>query len=60
MNPIETRKPGIAQDNKPEIAHDRALQDGELDAVSGGVLSSAFSNTIKTLGEAMATMARKG
>jgi hypothetical protein len=39
----------------------RVLADSELDGVSGGtMLQSAFSNVIKSIGEGMAAVARKG
>jgi hypothetical protein len=47
---------------KPQIEtklSDRILSDAELDRVSGGSLTSSFSNVIKTLGEAVSTAARK-
>jgi hypothetical protein len=40
------------QDNRP-------LADGELDGVTGGSLLNSTSQAIKTLGEALSTMARK-
>jgi len=55
----QTKKPIRPE---PEL-EDRILKDDELDAVSGGspgLFQSAFSNTIKSIGEALSTAARKG
>ena len=45
---------------EPKSYADRVLPDSELDGVSGGMLQSAFSNAIKSIGEGISTMARKG
>jgi hypothetical protein len=37
-----------------------ALRDDDLLSVTGGLLASAVSNALKTLGEGLSTMARKG
>ncbi|MBR1228253.1 MULTISPECIES: hypothetical protein [unclassified Bradyrhizobium] len=40
---------------------ERVLKDGELEAVSGGAMfGSAFSEALKSIGEGLTTMARKG
>ena len=39
----------------------KVLQDRELDVVVGGtVLSSSFNNVIKSIGDGLSSMARKG
>ena len=42
-----------------ESKSSRVLSDSEMDAVSGGFPSS-FSDAIKSLGDGLSTMARKG
>lgn len=57
----QDRKP-TQVDNKPEtetIARGEPLADGELNAVAGGTLQSAFSSAIKTIGEGITKMASK-
>lgn len=45
----------------PKPLDDTELDDTELATVSGGtMLQSAFSNVIKSIGEGLSTMARKG
>ena len=40
---------------------ERVLKDGELEAVSGGaMIRSALSEALKSIGEGLSTMARKG
>jgi hypothetical protein len=40
---------------------DKVLQEHELDVVVGGtVLSSSFSNVIKSIGDGLSSMARRG
>ena len=52
--PIE----GSKSQTEPKSSARRVLGDSDLDGVSGG-LQSAFSNVLKTFGEALATAARK-
>lgn len=54
-----SKKPTAKSQTEPNAL--RVLADSELDGVSGGtVLQNAFSNAIKSIGEGLATMARKG
>jgi hypothetical protein len=47
--------------DSPEKSEIREIKDAELDQVAGafGMLSSAFSNAIKSIGEGLTTLARK-
>ena len=56
--PVETRKQTSDPTQTPD-QNAQTLRDDELDAVTGGSLSS-FSNVIKTIGEALNSAARKG
>jgi hypothetical protein len=44
---------------KPKSSACRVLEDSELDGVSGGMLQSAISIVIKSIGEGMAAAAAK-
>lgn len=52
-----SKKPTAKSQIEPKAF--RVLADSELDGVSGG-LQNAFSNVIKSIGDGLSTMARKG
>jgi hypothetical protein len=49
---VETRK--------PQETNVKALRDDQLEAVTGGALSNAFSQVIKAVGDGLRSMAQKG